>query len=191
MPAGVTHEVPRHRDNGASLRGHSTHGDASAATKLQKTLVTQCPKAPEHGVVIDTEHRGQIPSRRQALARYHTSGPRVRTWLVEAGIPVAPRTTRATRIDLPAEALEVLHVEVGMSMREVAAELDMRPAKVRRALHDHGIPVRPMRGRRVPAVRLIEQLYADPEVTRWLMKYQVPARPEPGTVSERFRSPSL
>lgn len=121
--------------------------------------------------------------------RYHTSGPKVRAWLVDAGIPVAPRTTRATRIDLPAEALEVLYVEMEMSMREVAAELDVQADKVRRALHDHGIPVRPTRRRGVPALRLIEQLYADSEVALWLVKHQLPARPEPGTLSERFPQP--
>lgn len=121
--------------------------------------------------------------------RYHTSAPVVRAWLRETGIPVPPRTTRATRTDLPAARLEELYVGRGMTIAEVADALDVTYYVARRALHDHGIPVRrggtpPSRGD--AATRLLAELYGDPDVAALLSRYGIPARPEPGPIAARF-----
>lgn len=63
---------------------------------------------------------------------------------------------------------------------------------VLRALHDHGIPVR-IGASRVrhtdKAIRLLNELYADPEVVDLLRRYRIPRRPRPGTLAERFPRP--
>src|SRR5581483_8398152 len=114
--------------------------------------------------------------------RFRTSAPVVRAWLRQTGIPVAPRTTRATRTDLPATRLEELYVGQGMTITEVADTLDVSHHVVRRALHDHGIPVR--RGgtpssQHQAATQLLAELYGDPDVTALLARHGIPAHPQP------------
>jgi len=121
--------------------------------------------------------------------RFRTSAPVVRAWLRQTGIPVAPRTTRATRTDLPATRLEELYVGQGMTITEVADTLDVSHHVVRRALHDHGIPVR--RGgtpssQHQAATQLLAELYGDPDVTALLARHGIPAHPQPGPIAARF-----
>lgn len=126
----------------------------------------------------------------QTIARrFRTSAPVVRAWLRETGIPVAPRTTRATRTDLPATRLEELYVGQGMTIAEVADTLKVSHHVARRALHDHGIPVR--RGgtpssRGQAATQLLAELYGDPDVAALLARHGIPARPQPGPIAARF-----
>ena len=127
--------------------------------------------------------------------RYHTTHYRVHDWLVAAGIPVAPRTSRAHRRSLPREQLEEMYVAEEMTAAEIASELECLEAQVLRALHDLGIPVRlgGFRRRRSggeqPAMRVLDELYRDPEVLAVLARHDVPLRPEPGTIVERFPEP--
>ncbi len=121
--------------------------------------------------------------------RYHTSAPVVRGWLETAGIPVARRTTRATRRLLPREPLGELYVGAEMTAPQVAAELDASPQLVRRSLHDHGIPVRPGNGGAAWALQLVDELYEDPEVHDLLVRHRVPQRRQPGTIAQRFPLP--
>lgn len=125
------------------------------------------------------------------IGRRFGSAPRtVRRWLNEAAIPIAPRTTRATRRALPRELLEDLYVGEGLTSREVAEELGVSQRAVLRSLHDYGIPVRfPGPRDRGRPIELLPALYADPEVRRALRRHRIPQRPQPGRVAERFPQP--
>ncbi|MEW6477431.1 MAG: hypothetical protein AB1679_34700 [Actinomycetota bacterium] len=126
----------------------------------------------------------------QTIARqFRTSPPVVRAWLRQTGIPVAPRTTRATRTDLPATRLEELYVGQAMTIAEVADTLEVSHHVARRALHDHGIPVRrggPPSSRGQTATQLLAELYGDPDVAALLARHGIPARPQPGPIAARF-----
>lgn len=54
-------------------------------------------------------------------------------------------------------------MEYQWSAREIAAELDVTPSLVWRALHDHGIPVRTTR-RHLDSCKLLDMLYDDESV---------------------------
>lgn len=125
------------------------------------------------------------------IGRRFGSAPRtVRRWLDEATIPVAPRTTRASRRPLPKELLEDLYNGEGLTSREIAEELDVGQRAVLRSLHDYGIPVRfPGPRDRGRPIELLAALYADPEVGRVLGRHRIPRCPQPGRVAERFPQP--
>src|SRR5581483_1856512 len=121
--------------------------------------------------------------------RFRTSAPVVRSWLRQTGIPVPPRTTRATRTDLPATRLEELYIGQGMTIAEVAETLGVSHHLARRALHDHGIPVRrggPQSWRTQGATQVLAELYGDPDVAALLARHGIPARPQPGPIAARF-----
>lgn len=148
------------------------------------------PPPPE--VLADLYVRQGLPSAAIA-ARYHTAAPKARAWLADAGIPIAPRTTRQTRTDIDADLLRELYLDNQLTAEEVGAELDRSLAVVLRALHDHAIPVRigPRRqSDRDRCIELLNELYADPEVLALLRRHRIPRRPSPGTLVERFPRPA-
>ena len=123
--------------------------------------------------------------------RHHTSTPVVRTWLVEAGIPVKPRTAREHRKHLDPALIAELYQEREWTSAEIAAHQDTTVNQILRTLHDHDIPVR--RGgppARRPTADVIDPrltaLYADPEITALLRRHRIPRRNRPGTITERF-----
>jgi DNA-binding CsgD family transcriptional regulator len=127
--------------------------------------------------------------------RLRTSAPRVRAWLRASGIPVQPRTTRATRQELRAAVLEELYVRKELTIDEVAHHLQTTAIVVRRSLHAHGLAVRqggPRPGRRggpVVALSILGELYADPDVVALLRRHLLPLRAGPGPLAERFPDP--
>lgn len=151
---------------------------------------TVAPPPPE--VLADLYVRQGLPSAAIA-ARYHTAAPKARAWLADAGVPVAPRTTRETRTDIDAGLLRELYLDNQLTAEEVGVELDRSLAVVLRALHDHAIPVRigPRRmAGRDNRIELLNELYADPEVLDLLRRHRIVRRPRPGTLVERFPRPA-
>lgn len=67
------------------------------------------PVASPGPEVLKTLYLDEGLSLVEIARKYHTSGPKVRRWLEEAGIGVAARTSRADRIDLPVEDLRALY----------------------------------------------------------------------------------
>ena len=76
---------------------------------------------------------------------------------------------------------------------EIAAELNTTSQQVLRALHEHGIPVRPGGPPRKrggdQALQRLTALYQDPDVAALLQRHRIPTRPEAGTITERFPTP--
>jgi hypothetical protein len=64
---------------------------------------------------------------------------------------------------------------------------------VLRALHEHGIPVRPGGAPRKrggdQALRRLTALYQDPDVVALLQRHRIPARPAAGTITDGFPTP--
>lgn len=130
----------------------------------------------------------------QVAKLYQTSGPVVRRWLVDAGIAVAPRTTRATRRQLNSGLLRQLYLDREWSAEQIAVDQDVTLTLVLRTLHEHGVAVRPggrppSRGTAVPMDPRLVALYQDVEVTELLRRYRIPRREQTGTITERFPSP--
>jgi transposase-like protein len=129
----------------------------------------------------------------QIARQHHTTRDTVRTWLQTAGIPVQPRTNREHRKRLDPVLLRDLYLTREWSAAEIAAELDTTIQLVLRALHDHGIPVRPSGPPRKrdgdQALRRLTALYQDPDVAALLRRHRIPTRPEAGTITERFPTP--
>ncbi len=127
--------------------------------------------------------------------RYRTAAPKVRRWLDEDGIPVRPRTTRATRTVFDPALLRELYTDRNWTAAEIAAELDASPHTVLRSLHANAIPVRrggarPLRDADQPTTRLLTALYADPDIAAALSRHRVPRRPRPGPIADRFPTPA-
>src|SRR5207237_733597 len=96
----------------------------------------------------------------ELAARYHTSRQRVRDWLLEAGVAIAPRTTRATRLQLPTEEVATAYWDEGCSAAVIGERFGTTIDQVLRCLHDAGVPVRVGLGR-PEAMCVLEQLYGD------------------------------
>ena len=169
----------------------------------RKLGIRRPPSAPlrqDRGVLPDSETlRHLYVEERQTLAQigrtYRTAAPKVRAALDAAGIPVRPRTSRASRTGFDPELLRQLYQDREWTTTEVAAHLDTTVAAVLRALHDHKIPVRrggptttrrPLGGEIDPR---LTALYRDVEVTALLRRYRIPRHHQPGTITERFASP--
>jgi hypothetical protein len=122
---------------------------------------------------------------------FHTSAPTVREWLDQAGIPVKPRTTRATRTQLDPQQVRELYEQRQWTSTEIAAHLDTTPALVLRTLHEHDIPVRrgPSRRPAAPDAARLTALYGDPEVLALLRAHRIPRRSIGGGIAERFPQP--
>ena len=155
---------------------------------------------PDRGVLPDPETlRRLYVDQQHTLAQigrtYRTAAPKVRAALDAAGIPVRPRTSRASRTEFEPELLRQLYRDREWTTAQVAAHLNTTVAAVLRALHDHNIPVR--RGgpttTRQPEDTAIDPrltaLYQDAEVTALLRRYRIPRRHQPGTITDRFPHP--
>jgi transposase len=127
----------------------------------------------------------------QIARMFHTSGPAVGEWLDLAGIPVKPRTTRATRTRLDPRQVRELYEQRHWSSTEIAAHLDTTPALVLRTLHEHDVPVRrgPSRRPAHPDAARLTALYEDPEVQALLRAHRIPRRTIVGGIAERFPRP--
>jgi DNA-binding CsgD family transcriptional regulator len=127
----------------------------------------------------------------QLAHRYATSRTVVRDWLKTAGVPVRPRTTRATRQTFDTDELRGLYLEREWSGADIAAHYDCSAHVVYRALHYAGIPVRhrTRQGGAAAADRMLDLLYADRTLTQALRRHRVPRQAEPGAINERFPSP--
>ncbi|QNK82855.1 Clp protease N-terminal domain-containing protein [Nakamurella sp. PAMC28650] len=125
-----------------------------------------------------TGHIPFTPSAKHVLERSlqvpnhlgHTSSRVVRGWLVQAGIQVAPRTTRASRRQLDIDLLRQLYVDREWLAEQIAADQHVTLTLVLRALHEQGIAVRPggPPPSKVPAVPVDPRLAAlsqDEQVT--------------------------
>jgi len=128
----------------------------------------------------------------QLVAHYHVGRDRVRGWLIDAGITVAPRTSRAHRRQLPVDQMSEWYWEDGCTAADIAERLDTTVNLVLRALHDAGVRVRLGGPRRDPdeAMCVLDQLYADPAVGKVLRRHRVPRRLQPGPIAERFPAPA-
>jgi len=128
----------------------------------------------------------------QLARRYRTSGPVVRGWLTEAGIPVQPRTSRADRQQLDPHLLRERYEDQQWTAAQIAAEQNTTVQQVLRALHEKGIPVRRggfPSGQRSEAYLLLDDLYADPDVLALLQRHHIPVRPHHGPIAARFPQP--
>ena len=71
---------------------------------------------------------------------------------------------------------------------EIAAELNTTSQQVLRALHEHGIPVRPGGPPRKrggdQALQRLTALYQDPDVAALLQRHRIPTRPEAGPAAQ-------
>lgn len=117
---------------------------------------------------------------RELTRAFGVSDEYLRKRLRQAGIAKRPGTFRAklarSRADLCADATE-LYANVGLNLREVAAELDMSPTLARELLHEAGVPMRPPG---VPPAnsdererRLLADLFADEHVLEVLDRFGV------------------
>ena len=132
---------------------------------------------------------------REVARHYRTAAPVVRRWLREAGIPVRPRTTREHRRRLDIDTVRELYQERGWTSAEIAARLGTHVNQVLRTLHDAGVPVRrggprPRRRPERPPLSLLASLYADPDIAAALRGHDVTPREHPGSIADRFPTPS-
>ena len=102
------------------------------------------------------------------------------------------RCNREDRKTVPAEVLQFLYSELGMSAAEVGRRLGISGNTVLRDAHALGIPVRS--GGAVPLsgpdeIELVAALYADPAVVAVLTARGVPRVPTGGSLADRFPRP--
>ena len=164
--------------------------------------VARPPAAPPHPPLPSPPPADQLArlylTERRTLAqigrRYHTSSRGVRRWLLQAGIPVRARTSRAHRKHLDVAVLRTLYTDREWTAAQIAHELDSTIHLVLRSLHENAIPVRtggPPRRLECPdSEQLLTALYTDPDVTALLTAHHVPRRPDPGSVTDRFPTPA-
>jgi DNA-binding CsgD family transcriptional regulator len=104
---------------------------------------------------------------------------------------------REDRTTVPADVLELLYVQFGMTAAEVGLRLGVSGGTVLRSAHALGIPVRsggavpwgtgPLRG--PEDIELVNALYADPLIAAALTAHDVPRVPAGGSLSQRFPVP--
>jgi len=118
----------------------------------------------------------------------------VRDRLHRAGVSARTRGgwNREDRVTVPAEVLQVLYVELGMTAAEVGQRLGLSGGTVLRSAHALGVPVRS--GGAVPLagpdeIELVSALYADPLIAGVLAAHDIPHVPAGGSLSQRFREP--
>jgi hypothetical protein len=118
----------------------------------------------------------------------------VRDRLHRYGINARPRGgwNREDRTTVPADVLEVLYSELGMTAAEAGQRLGVSGTTVLRSAHALGVPVRA--GGAVPLpgpedIELIAALYADPLIAAVLTAHDIPRVPPGGSLSERFPQP--
>jgi plasmid maintenance system antidote protein VapI len=99
------------------------------------------------------------------------------------------RCNREDRKTVPAEVLEALYSELGMTAAEVGRRLGISGNNVLRDAHALGIPVRS--GGAVPLpgpgeIELVAALYADPLIAAVLTAHGIPRVPPGGSIASRF-----
>jgi hypothetical protein len=121
-------------------------------------------------------------------------GRTVRDRLRRYGIKARTRGgyNREDRTTVPAEVLQVLYVELGLSAAEVGRRLGLSRSTVLRSAHALGVPVRS--GGMVPLpgpeeIELVSALYADPLISAVLTAHDLPRVPPGGSLSQRFPEP--
>jgi hypothetical protein len=102
------------------------------------------------------------------------------------------RCNREDRKTVPAEVLEALYSELGMTAAEVGHRLGISGNTVLRDAHALGIPVRS--GGAVPLpgpdeIELVAALYADPLIAAVLTAHGIPRVPAGGSLTDRFPRP--
>jgi hypothetical protein len=102
------------------------------------------------------------------------------------------RCNREDRKTVPAEVLEDLYIELGMTAAEVGHRLGISGNTVLRDAHALGIPVRS--GGVVPLpgpdeIELVAALYADPLIAAVLNAHGIPRVPAGGSLADRFPRP--
>jgi hypothetical protein len=102
------------------------------------------------------------------------------------------RCNREDRKTVPAEVLQALYSELGMTAAEVGRRLGISGNSVLRDAHALGIPVRS--GGAVPLpgpdeIELVAALYADPLITTVLTAHDIPRVPAGGPLADRFPRP--
>lgn len=102
------------------------------------------------------------------------------------------RCNREDRKTVPAEVLEALYSELGMTAAEVGRRLGISGNNVLRDAHALGIPVRS--GGAVPLpgpgeIELVAALYADPLIAAVLTAHAIPRVPPGGSIASRFPRP--
>jgi hypothetical protein len=118
----------------------------------------------------------------------------VRDRLRRYGIKLRTRGgwNREDRTTVPADILESLYVDLGMTAAEVGRRLGVSGGTVLRSAHTLGIPVRSGGG--IPQagpeeIKLVSALYADALVDAVLAAHDVPRVPPGSPLSERFPIP--
>jgi hypothetical protein len=99
---------------------------------------------------------------------------------------------REDRATVPAEVLQTLYSELGLTAAEAGQRLGMSADKVLRSAHALGLPVRS--GGAVPLpgpeeIELVTALYADSLVDAALTAYGIPRVPPGACIAERFPEP--
>lgn len=102
------------------------------------------------------------------------------------------RCNREDRKTLPAEVLQALYSELGMTAAEVGRRLGTSGNTVLRDAHALGIPVRS--GGAVPLpgpgeIELVAALYADPLIAAVLTAHGIARVPADGSLADRFPRP--
>ena len=102
------------------------------------------------------------------------------------------RCNREDRKTVPAEVLQLLYSELGMTAVEVGRRLGISGNTVLRDAHALGIPVRSGGAAPLPGpedIELVAALYADPLIAEVLTAHGVPRVPAGGSVADRFPRP--
>ena len=133
-------------------------------------------------------------SSRQIAAALGMPERTVRARLRRYGVQTRTRGpwNREDRSTVPADVLEVLYVELGMTAAEIGQRLGVSVSNVLRSAHALGIPVRSGGVVPVPGpgdIELISALYADPLIDAALTAHDIPRVPASGSVSQRFPVP--
>jgi hypothetical protein len=133
-------------------------------------------------------------SSRQVSAILGTPERTVRERLRRYGITARTRggCNREDRKTVPAEVLEVLYCELGLTAAEVGHRLGISGNTVLRDAHALGLPVRS--GGAVPLhgpdhIELVAALYADPLIAAVLTGHGLPRVPAGGSLADRFPRP--
>jgi plasmid maintenance system antidote protein VapI len=133
-------------------------------------------------------------SSRQVAAILGVPERTVRDRLRRYGITVRTRgrCNREDRKTLPAEVLQALYSELGLTAAEVGRRLGISGNTVLRDAHALGIPVRS--GGAVPLsgpgeIELVAALYADPLIAAALTAHNIPRVPAGGSLADRFPRP--
>lgn len=109
---------------------------------------------------------------------------------------IATRTrgsrNREDRNTVPAEVLDLLYIQFGMTAAEVGKRLGVSANTVLRSAHALGVPVRS--GGAVPVpdpgeIKLVSALYADRMIDEVLTTHGIPRVPAGGSISDRFPTP--